>query len=244
MTNTWDFSRIVSIKSIFVGGLYAASTDPDYVEFLQKIYNNMSKWNLDNAEDLTGLFLGGSANGLQVEVNLASRLFNKLKTASNMFQNSQITYIHAGYAPNPTITNLASTFAQKEASTDSTPESVINLSGWNLGAVTNVSSAFNYRTKLKHLSFGYDLGKGYTSKSNNLSSYKLIIPSTILSPGDVVDLFRKLYDLNLTYGVYDEEGNPGTGKLYTQTVDLHENVITQLTPEEIAIATNKGWTVV
>jgi hypothetical protein len=50
-------------------------------------------------------------------------------------------------------------------------------------------------------------------------------------------MFQRLYDLNLTYNV--ENG----GTLKTQTVDLHADVIAKLTPEEIAIATDKGWTV-
>lgn len=47
-------------------------------------------------------------------------------------------------------------------------------------------------------------------------------------------MFTKLYDLNLTYDV----ANGGT--LKTQKVDLHADVIAKLTPEQIAIATNKG----
>ena len=58
-----------------------------------------------------------------------------------------------------------------------------------------------------------------------------------------MDVINKIYDLNITYGVYDEEGNPGTGTLYTQDLILGETNLAKLTPEEIAIATNKGWTV-
>lgn len=52
-----------------------------------------------------------------------------------------------------------------------------------------------------------------------------------------MDVINKLYDLNLTYDV----ANGGT--LYTQVLSLGDTNKEKLTAEEIAIATNKGWTV-
>ena len=58
-----------------------------------------------------------------------------------------------------------------------------------------------------------------------------------LSHDTILNIFNNLYDLNITYNV----ANGGT--LLSQPISLHANVKAQLTPEEIAIATNKGWTV-
>jgi uncharacterized protein YjbI with pentapeptide repeats len=54
----------------------------------------------------------------------------------------------------------------------------------------------------------------------------------------VIDLFNKLYDLNVKYDV----ANGGT--LISHKIQLHTDVKAQLTEEDLAIATNKGWTII
>ena len=89
-----------------------------------------------------------------------------------------------------------------------------------------------------------DLGKAYTQKSKNYSSYSLKLSfSGLITHDSLMNVINNLYDLNITYGVYDEEGNPGDGVLYTQQLILGTTNLAKLTEEEIAIATNKGWTV-
>ena len=80
------------------------------------------------------------------------------------------------------------------------------------------------------------MGKGYTTKNNNY--YKLNLSAcTSLTHESLMNVINNLYDLNLTYDV----ANGGT--LYTQSLQLGADNIAKLTAEEIAIATNKGWTV-
>ena len=61
--------------------------------------------------------------------------------------------------------------------------------------------------------------------------------SSNLTYDSLMSVINNLYDLNLTYDV----ANGGT--LYTQKFSVGSTNLAKLTAEEIAIATNKGWTV-
>lgn len=114
----------------------------------------------------------------------------------------------------------------------------LDLSHFDLSKVNNVTTMFNGCSNLVHLNAPKNLGKGYTQKSNNYQTYGLAFSSAVkLTKESVVDIVNNLYDLNLTYNV----ANGGT--LYTQKLTLGATNKAKLTAEEIAIATNKGWTV-
>lgn len=89
-----------------------------------------------------------------------------------------------------------------------------------------------------------DVGKAYTAKESNYSNYIYSLSEhKHLKRECLQSIVNRLYDLNITYNVYDENGNPGDGVLYTQKLNLGAKNIAKLRPEEIAIATSKGWTV-
>lgn len=100
------------------------------------------------------------------------------------------------------------------------------------------SDSFYNCSKLTNLGGFLNLGKGYTRKSNNDSSYKLDLSyCTELTHDSLMNVINNLYDLNLTYNV------AGGGKLYTQILVLGAANLAKLTEEEIAIATSKGWNI-
>ena len=83
-----------------------------------------------------------------------------------------------------------------------------------------------------------DLGKAYTEKTSNISYYTLDLSTcNSLTHDSLMNVINNLYDLNITYNV------AGGGTLYTQQLVLGSTNLAKLTAEEIAIATNKGWTV-
>ena len=114
----------------------------------------------------------------------------------------------------------------------------LNLNNFDMSKVTDVSYMFYNCKKLTQLNSFKNLGKGYTSKSNNSSSYKLDLSTcTQLTHESLMGVINNLYDLNLTYNV----ANGGT--LYRQSLVLGSTNLAKLTADEIAIATNKGWNV-
>lgn len=112
----------------------------------------------------------------------------------------------------------------------------VDLTGFDFDTTINISTPLA-ATVVNCTPFT-NLGKGYVQKTNNYSSYKLNLSTlTALSYESIIGIINNLYDLNLTYDV----ANGGT--LYTQSVTLHANVKALLTADDIAIATNKGWTI-
>ena len=113
----------------------------------------------------------------------------------------------------------------------------IDIHDLDLSNCTN--SSFIYMADLlTDLTFGTNLGKGYTVQQAYASNHGMDFSSLIaLTRESVLDIFNKVYDLNITYDV----ANGGT--LYTQRLYFRNEVKNRLTPEDIAIATNKGWTV-
>ena len=97
---------------------------------------------------------------------------------------------------------------------------------------------FNYCTNLTNLGGVKDLGKSYTRKTSNNYYYKLDLSyCEKLTHESLISVINSLYDLNLTYDVANG------GILYSQQLVLGSTNLAKLTAEEIAVATNKGWTV-
>lgn len=114
----------------------------------------------------------------------------------------------------------------------------LDISNFDASNVENVRNMLYQCNNLINLKFMKNLGKGYTKTQNNYSNYNVHLSYTkALSHESLMDVINNLYDLNLTYDV----ANGGT--LYTQSLTLGSTNLAKLTAEEIAIATNKGWTV-
>jgi surface protein len=101
-----------------------------------------------------------------------------------------------------------------------------------------IANAFNSCSALTTLGELENLGKAYTNKTKNYTNYTLnLSAANKLTHDSLMNVINGLYDLNLTYKV------ASGGTLYTQTLNLGSTNKAKLTAEEIAIATNKGWTV-
>lgn len=120
---------------------------------------------------------------------------------------------------------------------------LVSIPKCDASKVTNVSQMFYFSDFPKYINFttlgGFEnLGKTYTQKTANYSSYRLELSNcAFLTHESLMNVINGLYDLNLTYDV----ANGGT--LYRQSLVLGATNLAKLTEEEIAIATNKGWDV-
>ncbi len=114
----------------------------------------------------------------------------------------------------------------------------INMENLDFGNVNNIQLMFDGCSSLKTLKFPNNLGKNFKEEKENNNFYKISFAvSKNLEHETLLNIFNKLYDLNLTYNV----ANGGT--LYTQQLVIGPENIKKCSPEEIAIATAKGWTV-
>lgn len=102
----------------------------------------------------------------------------------------------------------------------------------NTSNVNSILHMFNYCSNLTTLGGLKDLGKAYsTTQSANYNYYKLdLSKSTKLTHDSLINVINNLYDI-------------ATKGCNTQQLVLGSTNLAKLTEEEIAIATNKGWTV-
>ena len=98
--------------------------------------------------------------------------------------------------------------------------------------VQYIGDAFTTCNSLINLGGFKDLGKAYSTTSGaNNSIYTLSLSnSSLLTHESAMNVINNLYDI-------------ATKGCKVQQVRFHANVIALLTEEEIAIATNKGWSV-
>jgi surface protein len=117
----------------------------------------------------------------------------------------------------------------------------LDISNFDMSKVNDIENMFNAGNSnrtLQHLSFGTNLGKGFTRTSANYSRYILDVSNILELPHDsLMSIINNLYDLNLSYNVANG------GRLYTQSLILGSTNMAKLTADEIAIATAKGWNV-
>ena len=126
------------------------------------------------------------------------------------------------------VTDMRSMFANCKNVID------LDISNFDMCKVSIVSGILNNCSKLKNLIFGKNLGKSYTQKSANYVLYTLDISyCTNLTHDSLISVINGLYDLNLVY----------SETLYPQSLVLGTTNLAKLTAEELAIATNKGWTI-
>lgn len=230
MYKYWDFSNLESLKRFTYGNFHNAS--------ITKIVNWFQKIPFNKVKDISYMFYYSTTNTAAygtTEIDWSMLNFDSLETVNYAFHLIEFTKITLGPASKGTLKNIDYAF-----SVGYTPNlTYLSLPFWDLSKVEHCINCFERQSKLETLYFGLNLGKGFTYKSANYYNYTITLSHcNLLSVESVVYMFNQLYDLNLTYNV------SGGGKLYTQKIDLHADVIAKLTPEEIAIATNKGWTVV
>jgi len=158
---------------------------------------------------------------------------SNVTTMTHMFYNCQsLESLVVSSFDTSNVTSMYNTFASCRKLVD------LDLSNFDMGKVLNATNVLNDMQALTNLKSFKNLGKAYTSKTQNYTQYKLdLSKSTNLTHESLMDVINNLYDLNLTYDV----ANGGT--LYRQSLVLGSTNLAKLTAEEIAIATNKGWNV-
>lgn len=102
----------------------------------------------------------------------------------------------------------------------------------DLSSATNLNAMFSSCYSIINLGGFKDLGKAYsTTQSTDYSRYRLVLQdATLLTHDSLMNIINKVYDI-------------GAKGCNAQTLILGATNLAKLTVQEIAIATNKGWTV-
>jgi len=187
---------------------------------------DLSTCSLNNVTNLYQTF--NCTFGLKT-INLSNCDLSKVTNARNMCYYSTVKEIIADQLNLSKVTDFSSAFYSTGITT--LPE----IDG---SSMINIENAFRSCNQLTNFGGIKNIGKAYTQTTANYAKYKLDFTyDTSLSHDSLMNIINNLYDLNLTYDV----ANGGT--LYTQQLVLTATNLAKLTEEEIAIATNKGWTV-
>lgn len=174
---------------------------------------------LGTATSIGGMFYG--CTGLETIPLLDT---SKITGMSTAFAYSGLKSIPELNTSN--VTNMTSTF------NSATKLETIPL--LDMGKVNNAFNMTYQTTGLINLGGFKDLGKAYTVRTTNNSNYAIKLNnSNNLTHDSLMNVINNLYDLNVSYG----------GTAVVQQLILGATNIAKLTSDEIAIATNKGWTV-
>lgn len=108
---------------------------------------------------------------------------------------------------------------------------------YDLSSATQITDIINECGALINMGGFKDLGEAYlTSKSANYSKYTLNLKGESYSPNDNISYASLMNVINDLYDI-------ATKGCKAQKLVLGSTLMAKLTAEEIAIATNKGWTV-
>lgn len=207
-------AKISTIKSAFSNGRF------DEID--------VSEWDLSGVKDFSNVFSSCYVN----KVNFANAISSNATDMGEFAFSSSIKEIDFTGCDTSNITDF-------HQALQLTSIAHLDLSMFDFGSGNQMSSMFGNMYHVETLNFGINYGKGFANiKSSAHYNASLTIGyAWKLNKESIIDVFNKLYDLNLTYDV----ANGGT--LYTQNVNIYRDLFKQLTEEDILIATNKGWTV-
>lgn len=216
--SNFDTSNVINMDYMFYGCDELAELD-------------LSNFDTSNVTKTTYMF--SSCTDL-TELNVSS--FNTINTIymNSMFRDcSKLTELNVKNFNTSNAINVSRMFEGCKNISE------LDLSSFDFSKVTNIQYIFNSCTNLLTIHSFKNFGKAFTSKTTNLSVYTISFnTNSNISHESLVDVITNgLYDLNLTYDV----ANGGT--LYPQKLQLGSTNLAKLSPEEIAIATNKGWAV-
>lgn len=174
------------------------------------------KLNTSSCKDTSGMFNGCTALKTIPQIDMSN-----VTNISSMFKDCKSL---------ETIPQLNTSKVSSYSNVFNGCSNLTRLPSLNLGSAINITSLFEGCTKLTDVGVLIDFGKTVTASTNpNSLYYSLTLNNCNALTHDSL--------LNIINGLYDISGKP------VQKIILGNTLKAKLTAEEIAIATNKGWTV-
>lgn len=183
-------------------------------------FEKIKNFNTSNVILMNNMFSGCLA---ATNLDLSNYNMNKVTNSSNMFYDAR-NLVNLSLPDTPEVTNMSSMFYSCRA--------LIDLQELNCQKVINVSNMFNSASKLANLGGLKNLGQAYlTTAAANYNNYTLNLSScSQLTHDSLMNVINNLYDI-------------AAKGCNTQKLVLGSTNIAKLTAEEIAIATDKGFSV-
>lgn len=261
--SSWDTSNVTDMSSMFSNSVYITSLDlsslnVDNVTDMSYLFNycndiksiNLTGWNTSNVTNMSYMFgsiydltsiddISGFRDLDMSKVTTMSSMFTacskltsvnltlnapKLTSTSTMFGScNELTSVIINSPSNPELTDINSMFNYCNNLTD------VDLSNFDISNVSNLTYMFLMCSALVNLKLK---GIGEYSGTNSNGLTLDLTPCAALSKESVLYLFNNAFDR--------------AAAEYTKAFTIKLNAATKalLTDDEIAIATNKGFTVV
>lgn len=240
---TLDGMKITNAQYLFYGGarlehldlLLDLCGDVNNTSYMFGSCTSLTTIDLSKVNTLALYNVANMFNGCSnlKEANLSHFNTSGVANMGSLFNNcTKLTNVNLSDWNTSNVTGAAQMFQGCKALVN------LDLSHCDFGKVNSIISAFGNCTNLTNFKSPKNVGKAFTQKSNNYQPYQQSYSSsTKLTHESLMDIINNLYDLNLIHNT----ANGGT--LYTQKLTLGTTNLAKLTAQEIAIATNKGWTV-
>ena len=244
--SNFDTSNVTNMSYMFYGcrqltSLDVSNFDTSNVTDMSRMFFNcsgltsldLSNFNTSNVTNMSMMFR--ICNGL-TSLNLTSFDTSNVTNMSDMFSGCrQLTSLDVSNFDTSNVTNMSYMFRGCGSLTS------IDLSGSETTKLTSIGSIFNECFKLKDLYINFDL--------KLISEYQTDVFLSCRSLTNVVGKFNNFkQDLDLSFSPL----TPDSAMVFINglatvtekcTLSLKASTYDSLTPEQIAIATSKGWTV-
>lgn len=248
--SNWDVSNCVNMNSMFAGcynlsELNVSNWVTDRVVDMTYLFQNcraletldISRWNTDNLAQMQGVFQGCAA--LTV-LDVSRWNTSRIESFTSIFEGcSNVQSLNLSGWNTARVTDLVSTFNNCKNLTS------LNVTGWNVLKVNSFNSAFNGCTNLSTLDLtsfdlvnanNHDSLSGIFTGCVNLGDIKS--PKNINSNITIPDQREKQNLVDIINNLYDRSSSTSL------KLTLNANNLDKLEPSDIAIATNKNWSVV
>ena len=233
----WDTSNVTTIVSMFhscnkLTSLDVSNFDTSNVTAMSSVFsscNNLtsldvSKWDTSKVTNMSGMF-GTCSNLTSLDVSKWDT--SNVTTIVSMFHScNKLTSLDVSNFDTSNVTDMSYMFDSCRALEEIVGFSATNKAGLNIGFPKGKSSS---PVKLKRLTFRTDLASGvYSIRSAINISY------CSFERDGMVEMFNTLPDVS----------GLGLSSSYTTITITGNPCLSDLTAEDEAIATSKGWTLV
>ena len=245
--NKWDVSKVNTMINMFRAS--------DYTSI------DISSWDTSNVAIFETMFMQCKATELKLPSKFVRSIEGKVTNIYRMFNQSSVISLDVTEWDTQNVNYLSGVFMMCHNLTE-----IIGIENWDTSKVTNMNQLFHQCYKLTSLNIsGWETGQvtdmGYmfnccesltsldlsgfdTSNVTNMAS--MFLGCSNLTSLDSMQNIPVTLDLSPTIldatSLLDVINNLATVTT-TQTLTLGSTLLAKLTEDQIAIATNKGWTV-